>query len=248
MVTSIRQRQKKAFTQKPHRKVITAIPCFNTQKSIAEVVGKSRRFSSEVVVIDDGSRDLTAEVSRSSGAYVKSHRVNKGYGEAIKSCLQVAQAHEADIVVIIDGDGQHDPLDIPRLIEPITAGEADLVIGSRFIANGHDVPSYRQFGIKVINSLWNFGSRVKVSDSQSGFRAYSKKALETLNFSERGMGISIEILEKTRNLGLKIKEVPIKCSYENNNTTLSYKALKHGLGVALSVLKIRLKSGISLAS
>ncbi len=223
-------------------KIVAAIPCYNTERSIAKVVSQTRKFVDEVIVIDDGSRDMTADMAKAAGALVVPHVVNKGYGEAISSCIAAAQANNADILVIIDGDGQHDPNEIPRLLNPIRRGEADLVIGSRFLAEGKKMPGYRKFGINVINDLWNLGSKTKVTDTQSGFRAYSKKALKDMSFAEKGMGISIEILEKARMSGINIKEVPITCSYENNNATISKKAFSHGFGVAGSVIRIRSRS------
>ncbi len=219
-------------------RVVAAIPCFNTQHAIAEVVSKVRKYISILVVINDGSADQTAEVAASAGATVVNQPVNKGYGEAIQSCFQAGK--DADVLVIIDGDGQHDPDEIPSLLEPILRGEADLVVGSRFLSKDHTVPGYRAFGIKVITFLWNFGSRVKVTDTQSGFRAYNRNVMNSFSFSEKGMGISIEILEQARRCGARIQEVPISCTYPSSKIEL--KAVRHGLGVALSVVKIRARS------
>jgi len=276
------------------KKVVAAIPCYNTERSIADVVAKTKKYVDEVIVIDDGSKDKTARVAKAAGAIVISHKTNKGYGGAIKSCFAAALAHGADVLVIIDGDGQLNPHEIPALLAPILNQEADLVIGSRFlhapvilkaskgeaegsqggvdspsssppsptthnsslkthnssIPENHDsklitqnspMPRYRKFGIGVITSLWNFGSKVKVSDSQSGFRAYNKKLIKDMLVSENGMSSSIEILEKIRKKNPRIKEMPITCSYENNNSHLNTKAALHGLGVAFSVIRIRIK-------
>jgi glycosyltransferase involved in cell wall biosynthesis len=229
-------------TARENLKIIATIPCYNTQNHIAEVVVKTKRYVDEVIVIDDGSTDMTTNVARSAGAKVISHEINLGYGEAIKSCFAVTQAEKADIVVTIDGDGQHDPDEIPNVLLPILVKEADLVIGSRFLAVGKKMPRYRKFGIRIINYIWNLGSKIKVSDTQSGFRAYDIKSIKDIHFSEKGMGISIEILENARRKGIIIKEVPITCSYENNNSYLGQKALMHGFKVVLSVIKIRLRS------
>lgn len=226
-------------------KVVAAIPCFNTQKFIAAIVTKAQKYVDEVIVVDDGSSDATAEVAKNAGAIIVSHGINKGYGEAMKSCFQAAQAKDAEILVILDGDGQHDPEEIPCLIEPIINKEADLVIGSRFITNGNAIPKYRKFGINIINLFWNFGSKMKVSDAQSGFRAYSQKLIKELRFSEKGMSASIEILEKIKKKKLIIKEIPITCSYKNNNSSLTFKAFRHGIHVALSVLRIRIRNNLA---
>jgi len=229
-------------TRQTQPKVIAAIPCFNTRPFISDVVSRARRYVDEVIVIDDGSHDGTADIAKATGALVINHSVNRGYGEAIKSCFEAAKTNDVDVLVILDGDGQHNPNEIPRLLAPILQGEADLVIGSRFLTSEHNMPKYRKFGIGVITFLWNFGLKVKVSDAQSGFRSYGKKIFENSSLSERGMSISIETLEKARRKKAIIKEVPISCSYVPS--TLNFGAIRHGLGVALSVVRIRLKNSL----
>jgi glycosyltransferase involved in cell wall biosynthesis len=218
---------------------VAAIPCFNTEPFITDIVSKVKQYVDQVIVIDDGSHDNTAKAATAAGAIVISHDTNSGYGAAIKSCLKSAKANAADILVVLDGDGQHNPDEIPRLLAPVLREEADLIIGSRFLTNETNMPRYRKFGINVITQLFNFGSKTKVSDAQSGFRAYSKKIFEDLALSENGMSISIETIEETRRKGAIISEVPISCYYVPSS--LSLQAIKHGLGVALAIIKIRLK-------
>jgi glycosyltransferase involved in cell wall biosynthesis len=218
-------------------KIIAAIPCLNTEPYIVGIVSEARKYVSSVVVIDDGSSDSTARLAKEAGALVVNHAGNRGYGGAIKSCFEAAEEYDADILVILDGDGQHKPGEITRLVSPIIDGEADLAIGSRFCDREVIVPRYRCFGIRVITWLFNFGSKTRVSDSQSGFRAYRKDVYRNLHLSEKGMSISIETLEIARRRGAVIKEVPITCFY--NPSKLNLKAIKHGLGVALSVIRIR---------
>jgi len=225
-------------------RVVATIPCFNTQDSIADVVSKSKNHVDEVIVIDDGSSDMTALTAKTYGAQVKSHEHNQGYGEALKSCFNIALASGAEIIITLDGDGQHNPDEIPYLLAPILKGQADVVIGSRFLKN-IQMPKYRRFGISIINYLWNICSTTKLSDSQSGFRAYRKDILQKLELTEKGMGISIEVLEKLRRMNVAIKEVAITCAYTNNNYSLHPKAFFHGLSVAISVLRIRLISRLN---
>ena len=222
--------------------VVVAVPCYNTARSIADVVTKASQHADHVIVIDDGSSDDTAQAARAMGALVVNHASNRGYGEAIKSCFRAAKAHDPTALVILDGDRQHNPDEIPHIISPILKGEADLVIGSRFLGHDHNMPRYRRVGIRTINFLWNFGSKTRVTDTQSGFRAYGRKALRDLSLTERGMSISIEILEKARRKGDIIKEVPISCFYVPS--TLNSRAIRHGLSVALSVVRIRLKDSL----
>jgi glycosyltransferase involved in cell wall biosynthesis len=223
-------------------RIIAAIPCHNTQRSISKVIAAAKQYVDEVIVINDGSTDLTAEAARAENAIVIEHNENKGYGEAIKSCFKAARSLGTDILIIIDGDGQHSASDIPSLLKPIIHGGADVVIGSRFINEVKGVPRYRVFGIKVINSLWNAGSKLKLTDTQSGFRAYKKNIIQGMEFTEKGMGISVEILEKARRKGARFEEVPISCSYENNNSSISFQAFRHGLSVVLTVIKIRMNN------
>ncbi|MFC1903308.1 glycosyltransferase family 2 protein [Chloroflexota bacterium] len=221
-------------------KIVAVIPSLNTANTIQGIVSEAKKHVNQVIVIDDGSHDTTAEMARAAGALVKSHLINKGYGEAIKSCFKVAEESDADVLVVLDGDGQHKPEEISYLVTPILQGEADLIIGSRFLGNGIKIPRYRRFGINVITSLFNFGSRTKVTDSQSGFRAYHRNIFETIHLSEKGMSVSIETLEKARRKGAVIKEVPVSCLY--TSSTLGLKAISHGLSVALSVIRLRLKN------
>jgi glycosyltransferase involved in cell wall biosynthesis len=223
-------------------KVIAAIPCFNTEHFIADVVSRARKYVDQVIVIDDGSHDGTAEAAKVAGALVIKHSINRGAGEAAKSCFETAKANAADVLLTLDGDGQHNPDEIPQVLAPVIESEADIVIGSRFLGDYSSMPEYRKFGINVITSLYNIGSRVKVSDAQSCFRAYSKKAIDSLNIAESGFGFSVQLLIEARRRGFIIKEVPISCIYHEASHSLN--PVVHGLGVAFTVVKIRLKNGL----
>jgi glycosyltransferase involved in cell wall biosynthesis len=127
------------------------MPAYNESHVIAEVIMGCKKYVDKVIVVDDGSSDDTAEIAESLGEYVEKHEVNKEYGAALKSCFRLAREFHADAMVIIDSDGQHNPDDIPRLLEPLKNG-ADLVIGSRFInGNGKNVPAYRKIGMKILD-------------------------------------------------------------------------------------------------
>jgi len=223
-------------------KVIAAIPCFNTEASIADIVTKAKKYVDQVIVIDDGSHDGTAEIAKAAGALVIKHSINRGAGEAAKSCFEAARTNAADVLVTLDGDGQHNPDEIPQLLTPIRQGEADLVIGSRFLGDHSSMPKYRKFGINVITLLYNIGSKMKVSDAQGCFRAYSKKALASLNITESGFGFSVQLLIEARQRGFIIKEAPISCIY--HEASHSANPVVHGLGVALSVVRIRFKNSL----
>ncbi len=221
-------------TQYGHLKVIAAIPAYNEEVAIGSVVLGSRNYVDQVVVVDDGSTDRTAELAEAAGAIVVKHEVNTGYGGAIQDCFKAAKDFDADVLVIIDGDGQHDPRDIPSLVEPITE-EADMVIGSRFNGKENKIPFYRKLGIKTINTFTNVASNGSVTDTQSGFRAYSRNAIENLDVKDDGMGVSSEILLMAKSNGLKIKETPICCRYDVEGST--HGAVGHGMSVLNSILK-----------
>jgi len=158
-----------------------------------------------------------------------------GYGAAIGSLFRRAREVGADVMVTLDADGQHDPDYIPRLIEPVMRDEADIVIGSRFLADEADIPDYRRIGIRIINWVTGRGSN-KISDTQSGFRAYSRKAVEAILPTEMGMGVSREILLKAEERGLRIKEVPLKIIYDVERPS-KINPVTHGLDVIFSTIK-----------
>ena len=226
-------------------KVIAAIPAYNEERFIGSVVLVAKKYVSQVIVVDDGSTDNTRQAASASGALVLSHGENKGYGEAIRHCFETAKENGVDVLVTLDGDSQHDPAEIPILVAPILKGEANLVIGSRFLKSVQgtrqtNMPRYRKFGIAIITGLFNIGSKVRVSDAQSGFRAYSRRILDTVSLTEKGMGVSVEVIVKAREKGLIIQEVPISCSYHSRSSTLN--PVYHGLAVTLAVVKLRSKS------
>jgi hypothetical protein len=222
--------------------IIAGIPAFNEEKTIARVILGAQKHAHIVVVCDDGSDDMTAEIAERLGAVVIRHERNLGYGAALQSLFKRAKALEADVLVTLDSDGQHDPEQIPLLVAPIEQGVAEVVLGSRFMDhNGtSDMPAYRQLGVKVITKLSNGSSKNGVSDSQSGFRAYGKRALQGLSMSENGMSASVELLLAVNKSGLKVCEVPISCKYSNSldQKTSTKHPLVHGLGLIMSLIKL----------
>jgi len=220
--------------------ILAAIPAYNEEKYIGNVVSETKRFIHNVYVVDDASTDKTSEIAKRAGAKIVRHQQNLRYGGAVKSCFKIAKETGADVLVILDGDGQHDPKDIPLLLEPIIKGHADIVIGSRFLKKNKSIPLYRKFGINIITLLFNFGSSIKVTDSQSGFRAYNRRALDLDQLYENCMGLSVEVIIQARKKGLVIEEVPISVNYYEDSSTIN--PIVHGLSVALTVVKHRVKS------
>ena len=217
-------------------KIIVGIPAFNEEKNIASIITKLSTIADTILVCDDGSTDLTATIAKKIGAIVIKHEKNLGYGAAIRSLFLKAKDLDGDVLVTFDADGQHRIDDIKNVIKPIVNQEADLAIGSRFLDESEkEVPQYRKVGIKVITKITNASIKKQLTDSQSGFRAYSRKIISELNPSETGMGVSTEILIKASSKNFRIVEVPIKIIYEGNTST--HNPITHGSSVIISTIK-----------
>ena len=214
------------------KKIVAGLPMYNEEETIGSVVTQVKRYVDSVICVDDGSSDSSAKIAEACGALVHRHRVNRGYGGALKSLFAKARELEADCLIILDSDGQHLPSDIPKLLEPIGNGDADFVIGSRFVEGGgsEDMPAYRRLGIKVITAASNLSSDLDIQDTQSGFRAFSKLAIERLRFDSEGMELSLEMLEDAHEKKLKITEVPTVIRYDVPKGS-NFTALSHGFTV-----------------
>jgi len=216
--------------------ITIGIPAYNEEKNIASIIVKLKKIAQKIIVCNDGSTDLTGEIAQKLGAVVINHPKNLGYGSGIRSIFQKAKEIDSDILVTFDADGQHQVEDIKKVIEPILKNKADIVIGSRFLENKNvSAPEYRKIGIKLITKVTNSTLKEKITDSQSGFRAYNKDVLSKLELGDIGMGISTEILIKASSRGFKIAEVPINILYEGN--TSSHNPVSHGTSVLLSTIK-----------
>lgn len=221
-----------------NRKIIVCIPAYNEAKYIGDIVRNAKNYCSEVIICDDGSADNTRQVAQSAGATVIRHQINKGYGAALRTLFDVAKMKDADIVVTLDSDGQHNPNDIPKVVKPLLDNEVDIVVGSRFLNNDDKkkIPGYRSFGIRTITKLTNIAAYDNMTDSQNGFRAYNSRALKKLELYEDGMSVSTEILISAKNENLEIKEVPITVTYDTDDTS-THSPLAHGVNVAHSVVQ-----------
>ncbi len=194
-------------------KVAIAIPAYNEERFIGSVVIQALCYSQNVVVIDDGSSDATTYIAERAGATVLRHVVNRGKSEAVNTALEWARDKGVDVLVFIDGDGQHSPDEIERVLAPVLAGQADMVIGSRFLTVKSHIPLYRKIGQHLFNIFTNVSSGVSVTDTQSGFRAFSRKAIECLRFKGTGLSVESEMQFLAREYGLAIVEVPISVVY-----------------------------------
>lgn len=223
-------------SDKPIKKrIFVGIPAFNEERTIATVILRAKPHCDQIIVCDDGSSDMTPAISEALGATVIRHARNEGYGAALRSIFSEAKRAGADILVTLDGDNQHDPSSIPAVIAPIIEGAADVVIGSRFLSQ-NSVPSHRKAGIKLINGVTNSAGYNGLTDTQSGFRAYGRDAIESINITEAGMSASTEILLKAKSSELRVKEVPIEIRYEKAPSPAG--SVKQGSSVLLNTLKL----------
>ena len=227
-----------ALTGRPF--VVVGIPAFNEEKTIAKVVLKAQKYADKVLVCDDGSTDMTGEIAEKLGAEVIRHDRNLGYGAALRSLFRRAMELNADVFVTLDGDDQHNPAEIPHVIRPVIEGEVDIAIGSRFIDESLAIsmPWYRRIGVKLITKFTNSSVNYGIKDAQSGFRAYSQRALEVLDLTENGMGVSVEILLEAQRHGLKVKEVAASCRYDTDvKSNSTHNPISHGVSVLMSLIR-----------
>ncbi|MBN2099798.1 MAG: glycosyltransferase family 2 protein [Dehalococcoidia bacterium] len=213
--------------------IVAAIPCFNEERFIGSVVLRARKHVDRVIVVDDGSTDATAEIAASAGAVVVRHNCNQGVGVATRTAIRRAREMGADVMIRMDGDGQHNADEIPAVVAPILRGEADVVVGSRFLAGKVRPPFFRRIGQRVLTTTTNVGSGTRIKDSQSGFRAFSAKALEKMTLTEDGFGVESEMQFAIARNGLKLVEVPIAVIYTDK---AKRNPVAHGVSVLSRVL------------
>jgi glycosyltransferase involved in cell wall biosynthesis len=216
-------------------KIAIGLPAYNEEKNIAAIIIKLKQITNTIIVCDDGSSDLTSKIASELGAITIVHPKNLGYGAAIASLFAKAREIDTDVLVTFDADGQHKIDDIKTVVDPILKNETDIVIGSRFLNGESTVPGYRKIGIKTITGLTNATTGSKITDAQSGFRAYSKKTIKNIIPSEYGMGVSTEILVKAAKNKFRIAEVPITILYEGDTST--HNPVSHGASVIFSTIK-----------
>ncbi len=230
----VRQGELSCLREEISQKITVILPAFNEEVSIGSIVLLTRRYADRVIVVDDGSSDRTAEIAKKVGAEVIVHETNKGKGVALKTGFEAAEG--SDIIVTMDSDGQHNPSDIPKLVAPILDGIADIVNGSRYL-NGQDraTPLYRRAGQTILDSLTCVNSGLKITDSQSGFRAFAGYTKDLFRFRSNGMAIESEMLADVGKAGLRIKEVEIGVRYDVDGSTMN--PIKHGLNVLFKILK-----------
>ena len=212
--------------------VLAGIAAYNEARYVGSIVLQARQYVDEVIVVDDGSADNTARVADLAGATVIRHAENRGKGTAIQSILAEAKKRNPDVLVLLDADSQHNPNEIPVLIKPISEG-FDLVIGSRE-AQKDKTPRYRRIGQKILLRSTRLASKTNISDSESGFRALSPKAINELDLKASGFAVESEMITRAADKNLKITEVPISNIYTKDGSTLN--PVRHGIDVLSRVI------------
>ncbi len=219
--------------------VVVGIPTYNEEVAIGTVVVQAQRYADEVVVVDDGSSDDTVQIALDAGATVIEHEVNRGKGGAIRTLMQhVRNGDDVDALVVLDGDGQHLPVDIPDVVDPVLEGECEVSIGSRYVEQEQtETPLHRRFGQRVLDYLTLSSSGENLSDTQSGFRGLSPDAVSRLNLRTDGMGVESEMINEAVDHDLEIEEVSIDVRYEGVDGQ-THNPFKHGLSVAVFILQL----------
>jgi len=218
--------------------VIAVIPAYNEEEVIDKVISKTQSFVDLVIVCDDGSTDNTSKIIRNNNVVFLRNSKKMGKGYSLKCLFKEAEKYNPQMIITLDGDGQHDPNDIPKLITPILSNEYDLVVGSRFVYGSFtDISYIRNFGLQIINLLHNILLKYPHSDSQCGFRAFGRKAIDIMiKCNENGYGIETEQLILAMKYGLRMTEVPVTVRYRGLNNTSKMNSVKHAYIITKFVL------------
>ena len=218
------------------KRSIAIIPCYNEEYTIGSVILKAKNHVDEVLVVDDGSTDETAKIAKKAGAKVISHGYNRGKSAGIKTGFSYALTNNYDYVITLDGDAQHDPHEIPLLLTTLKNNGHDITLGTRW---GHttEMPLWRKFGKRVLDYTTSLGNGGFVTDSQCGFRAFNRRAIENLapRLNGKAFAVESEQLIRAHEAGLQVTTKKISCKYKDLDTSTKGPAT-HGLSVLKYVI------------
>jgi glycosyltransferase involved in cell wall biosynthesis len=219
-------------------KLLAVIPALNAERTIGDVVRKAREQIQDVIVIDDGCTDRTADVARAEGATVLRHEVNRGKGASLKSGFAYAREHGYDAVITLDADGQHLPSEIPKIINAWKESGADLVIGGRAHLFDHMLPRRRMANRF---SAWAIAKAAgtRVSDSQSGFRLYSGRLIREIKLRSDGFDMESEVIIRAGVRKMRIVVTPVDLGFIDGLSTSHYRPLGDTLRIAWTGLRAR---------
>jgi len=188
------------------------IAAYNEGSRLAMTL-KSITGQASIVVVDDGSSDDTFEVARSFPIWVLRHPINCGQGAALQTGIDFALAHGAEAIVTFDADGQHDPADLPNMLTPVLSGEADVVLGSRFLGSTQSMPWSRRLLLKLAILFTRLTNGLRLTDTHNGFRVFSRKAAQQIRIRQPRMAHASEILDQIAKHQLRYVEVPVTVRY-----------------------------------
>ena len=229
------EREESAIRGLNYQHIVVVIPAYNEERFIGSVILRAQKLVDKVIVVDDGSVDATAEIAQTAGAIVMQHKQNRGKGVALNTGFEYARTLAPEMVITLDADGQHIPEEIVKLSEPILNGKADIVVGSRYLEKTSQVPLHRIWGHHFFNIMTGQASRVPLTDSQSGFRAFSKRALDAIRFKSNGFSVESEMQFLAHECKLNIVEVPITIHYYDRPKR---SVMVHGLAVLNGLLRL----------
>ena len=251
-----------APTEKHGKKVVVVMPAYNAERTLERTYAEvPKDWVDEIILVDDASRDNTVEVAHrlalrslgEGGVPIKviRHEQNRGYGGNQKTCYTEALKAGADIVVMLHPDYQYEPAAIPRFVEPIAAGRTDIVFGSRVLGGQAlmgGMPRYKYYSNKVLTGLKNLALRTAYTDLHTGYRAYSRRALESVPFMRNADDVLFDgqMIFELHNKGFGILEVPIPTLYHEAASSMGWKAcVKYGLQALVLIVLYRLhRAGI----
>lgn len=224
-------------------KLIIIIPAYNEEKTIGRVIKNIPRNISgvgriEILVVDDGSSDRTAREAKKAGAdWVLRNSLNRGLASSFKNGLEEALQHNADIILNIDADFQYNPAEIPKLVKPVLAGDADMVIGNRQVRGLKHMPFVKKWGNILLSWLLRSILRNNVSDASCGFRTFSRKCALKIDIRS-GYTYTLESIIQATLQGMRIKEVPVEFRKRDYGKSRLIKSLfRHMIFSVITILK-----------
>lgn len=215
-------------------KVTIIMPAYYAERTLEKIYKEiPKKLVSEIILVDDGSKDKTALVSKKLGIRTIIHKKNKGYGANQKTCYKTALKGNCDFIIMLHPDGQYNPKDLPLFIKSLENGKGDIVLGSRFLSvEGDETPFYKALSIRIITMFFNLVLRTNLSEANTGYRGYTREVLEKVPFHKNGDGYIFDpqFLIQSTYLGFKIYDVPVSKKYNPEGISPNFmKSVHHGL-------------------